>query len=150
MWRWLRALPQLIASFHPTAPTSRALWDKRKEIIVSYKAIAIRTAAHYKCRMRIIWLLLRSSEPPVRFHLLACIRLRSSPETFPYVSVECDHIPLQAHTLTRIAVCGAGTCVREDGLEIALQLLPTLCYIQCTYRSIPATANTHGIQSKVE
>jgi hypothetical protein len=86
----------------------------------------------------------------VRFHLLTSIRLRSSPETFPYVVVECDHIPRQAHTVAMIAVCGAGMCVREDGLELALQLLLMICYIQCTYRSIPVTATTHGIQSRVK
>jgi hypothetical protein len=150
MRHWLRASPQPIAVSHPTAPTKRALLDKLTEFIVSYKAIAILTAAHKKCHMRMMWPLLRSSEPTVRFYLLARIRLRRSPETFPYALVECDHIPRQAHTLTRFAVCGAGMCVREDGLALALQLLPTICYIQCTYRCIPVTATTHDIQSRVE
>jgi hypothetical protein len=127
MRQWLHALPQPIAVSLRSAPTRRTLWVNLKEFIVSCKAIAIRTAALYKCQMRMIWLLMRSSEPTVRFHLLACMRLRSSPEPFPYVLVECDHVTRQAHIFNRIAVCGAGMCVREDGLELALRLLTTCC-----------------------
>jgi hypothetical protein len=150
MQQWLRALPQPIAVFHPSAPTRRAVWDKRKEFIVSYKATAMRTSAHYRCQMRMTRPLLRSSEPTVRFHVLACIKLRCLLETFPYVLVECDHITLQAQPLTRSAVWGAGMCVRaKTDLSDALRLLPT-CYIQCTHRRIPATATTHGMHSKDE